>query len=153
MNTYEFNEGKLTLREEFYYIGPISLAIILTSFLLAFSSSTILKSIFSLLWALFSYPVHLFSTWILTKTGLYILSREFTAKAKSLKHRDRKTTGLMKADALRQKMEMKGIRNLLMEEVQKVQDVVQMGNPARPHDLERGQSTGSEMKMDYSPRI
>ena len=106
MNTAEFNGGFLTLHEEFYYMFPISIAIILTSFLLAFSSSPFLSSLFSLIEAAFSYPMNVALTWVITKSGIYMMSRDLVGKAKRLKDRERKKTGLMIVEAKREKMDL-----------------------------------------------
>lgn len=85
MNTAEFNGGLLTLHEEFYYMFPISFAIILTSFVLAFSSSTFLSSLFSLLWVMLSYPVNIGFTWVLTRSGMFTMSRNLVGKARQVR--------------------------------------------------------------------
>ena len=106
MNTAEFNGGLLTLHEEFYYMFPISIAIILTSFLLAFSSNQFLLPLFSLAWACLSYPVNVGLTWALTKSGMFMMSRELAGKAKLLKEKERKVTGSMKVEARRENMDL-----------------------------------------------
>ena len=124
--------------------------LICTSFVLAFSSSAFLASFFTLLWAIVSYPAHVSSTWILTKTGLYTLSRDLAAKANALKDRDHKVTGIMKANAMREKMELKAMKKLWREDAVEMEEI----EPAqsRPKDLERGDTSGSEAKLYYSPR-
>jgi hypothetical protein len=132
---------------------PISIAIIGTSFILAFSRSEFLAPFFSLLWAIISHPAHVAITWVLTKTGLYTLSRDLKAKANALKDRDHKVTGIMKANAMREKMELKAMKKLWMEDAVEMREMEQI--PTRPKDLERGESTGSEVNLNqlyYSPR-
>jgi hypothetical protein len=75
------------------------------------------------------------------------------ARANALKDRDHKVTGIMKANAMREKMELKAMKKLWREDVAEMQEVEQI--PTRPNDLERGESTGSEVKLNqlyYSPR-
>jgi hypothetical protein len=110
MNTYELNGSEMKLREQFYYMFPISLAIITTSILLAFSSSELFSSAFSLLFAIISYPYNTTVTYISTSTGLYTLSRHLAAKAHALKAKEMKATGTMKANVLREKMEDGGFQ-------------------------------------------
>ena len=62
-------------------------------------------------------------------------------------------TGIMKANAMREKMELKAMKKLWREDVVEMQEVEPV--PTRPKDLERGDSTGSEVKLNqlyYSPR-
>jgi hypothetical protein len=75
-----------------------------------------------------------------------------TAKANALKDRDHKITGIMKANAMREKMELKAMKKLWMEEAVEMQEEQ---IPSRPKDLERGESSGSEVMLNqsyYSPR-
>jgi hypothetical protein len=75
------------------------------------------------------------------------------AKASALKDRDHKVTGIMKANAMREKMELKAMKKLWVEDAVEMQEVEQI--PTRPKDLERGESTGSEVNLNqlyYSPR-
>ena len=126
------------------------IAIIFTSFVLAFGSSNFISSFFSLLSATVSYPVHQSMTWILIRTGLYTLSRDMTVRANALKDRDKKATAIMKANALRENMELKAMKELWRENDIELQET--LPSPSRPNDLERAESTGSEVKMYYSPR-
>jgi hypothetical protein len=76
-----------------------------------------------------------------------------TAKANALQDRDHKVTGIMKANAVREKMELKAMKKLWKEDVVEMQEVEQI--PSRPKDLERGDSSGSEVMLNqsyYSPR-
>lgn len=116
MNVSEFNGGLLTLHEELYYMFPISVAIIITSFTFAFSSSSLVSAVCELLWEGAKYPVSVAGTWMLTRTGLYTLSREIGGRAKEVRERGRKVTGSMRANVLREKMQWKVARDLLREE-------------------------------------
>jgi high-affinity K+ transport system ATPase subunit B len=72
------------------------------------------------------------------------------AKANALKDRDNKTTAMMKANAMREKMELKAMKELWREDVVELQEVEQI--PTRPKDLEKGESSGSEVNLYYSPK-
>jgi hypothetical protein len=72
------------------------------------------------------------------------------AKANALKDRENKTTAVMKANAMREKMELKAMKELWREDAVEMQELEQ--TPAQPKDLERGDSSGSEVKLCYSPR-
>ncbi|KAL2063961.1 hypothetical protein VTL71DRAFT_4455 [Oculimacula yallundae] len=65
MNANEFEDGKWTVRQEIIYIIPISCGIILTCFILAFSSFTrsILLLMVSISWTWFVTRTHLYSLW------------------------------------------------------------------------------------------
>lgn len=102
----------MLLRQQFYYMFPISLAIIITSILLAFSSSSFFSAIFSLLYALISYPINTTLTYIFTTSGLYSLSRDLSQKANWLRERERNNKATMKANVLREKMEDGGLREM-----------------------------------------
>jgi hypothetical protein len=91
---------------------PISTAIICISLVLAFSKSAFLSAFTSLIWTIISYPVNAGLTWVLTRTGLYTLSQELAARADALKERDRKKTAMMKANAMREKIEAKGLKDM-----------------------------------------
>jgi hypothetical protein len=54
---------------------------------------------------------------------------------------------------MREKMELKAMKKLWMEDAVEMREVEQI--PSRPNDLERGESTGSEVNLNqlyYSPR-
>lgn len=51
---------------------------------------------------------------------------------------------------MREKMELKAMKELWREDVVEMQEVEQ--TPARPKDLERGESSGSEVRLYYNPR-
>jgi hypothetical protein len=145
---------------------PISAAIICISLILAFTNSTFLSAFTSLIWAIVSYPVNAALTWVLTKTGLYTLSRELATRAITLKDMDRKKTAMMKANAMREKIEQRGLRDLhgmrqlrgMMElgvrEVEGVElrEVLGSGNGGVMCDVESGVSSRSESRI-YSPRL
>jgi hypothetical protein len=46
---------------------------------------------------------------VLVKTGLYTLSRELAALASNLKGKERKKTGLMKANVMREKVNLRKV--------------------------------------------
>ena len=73
-----------------------------------------------------------------------------TVKANALKDRDKKAVAMMKANALRENMELKAMKGLWREDDVELQET--LPSPSRPKDLERAESTGSEVKMYYSPR-
>lgn len=77
-----------------------------------------MASFSTILWTALSYPAHVATTWFLTKTGLYAFSRALFARANALKEKDRKTTNMMKADALRRKMEESA--GVMRERIQKL---------------------------------
>lgn len=145
---------------------PISAAIICISLILAFTNSTFLSAFTSLIWAIVSYPVNAALTWVLTKTGLYTLSRELAARAITLKDMDRKKTAMMKANAMREKIErrgplhgmrqLKGMMELGLGEVEGVElrEVLGNGNGngGVMCDVESGVSSRSESRI-YSPRL
>jgi hypothetical protein len=152
MNVTEFNGGLLTLHEELYYMFPISVAIIITSFTFAFSSSSFVSAVCELIWEGAKYPVSVAGTWVLTRTGIYTLSRELGSRAKEVRERGRKITGTMRANALREKMEWKVARDLLREEV------VEMGakeESGRVGDVESvmGSSGSLGGKLYYSKTV
>ncbi|KAH9206745.1 hypothetical protein DL95DRAFT_486120 [Leptodontidium sp. 2 PMI_412] len=151
MNTKEFNDGLMNLREQFSYMFPISIAIICTSFIMAFSSSEFLSSFSTLMWAIISYPAHVTTTWILTKTGLFTLSRELAARANALQDRDRKATTLMKANVMRERYEQKARQ--AMENDMSIEMVENRNRLSVPLDVERGDSRGSQARLYYSPRV
>ncbi|KAH7369612.1 hypothetical protein BKA65DRAFT_385928 [Rhexocercosporidium sp. MPI-PUGE-AT-0058] len=66
MNANEFEGGKWTFRQEVTYMLPISVGIILTSFILAFSPFTrsLLFLIFTLSWTWFVTSTRIYSLWI-----------------------------------------------------------------------------------------
>jgi hypothetical protein len=81
--------------------------------LLAFSRSTIFSSAFTLLWTFISFPFNIASTWILTKSGLYTLSREMVARANALKDKENNKTGAMKANTLRANVKWDGMKKIM----------------------------------------
>jgi hypothetical protein len=164
MNAREFNNGLWTLSQEFSYMCtynhelqlrklwnsladfrhlkkvPISLAAMATSFVLAFSRSTFLSAFASLLWNALCLPLNVAMTWVLVKTGLYALSRELAALASSLKGRERKKTGTMKANVMREKM---NLRKVIYRE-RDCEETPRLG-VYPDHDVEGGQGSGSQV--------
>ena len=101
-------------------------------------------------------------TWVLTKTGLYTLSRELDARAIALKDMDRKKTAIMKAKAMEETIvqnrfkdlhAMKPLRGSEVEGVE-LREVLGngRGNGRIMCDVESGVSSASESRI-YSPRL
>lgn len=103
------------------------------------------------MWAIISYPAHVTTTWILTKTGLFTLSRELAARANALQDRDRKATTLMKANVMRERYEQKARQ--AMENDMSIEMVENRNRLSVPLDVERGDSRGSQARLYYSPRV
>jgi hypothetical protein len=120
------------------------------SFVIAFSSSSFVSALCSLIWAVFTFPVNVATTWILVKTGMYTFARRVTARATALKERERKSTGLMKANALRDKVEFKEMKEIWKEDV--VLPEVSFPDPDLG-DVERAQSSRSQSFLFRSPRL
>jgi hypothetical protein len=154
MNVTEFNGGILTLREEFVYMFPISIAIISTSFILAFSSSAFFRSCAQLAWAIIISPFQLAAAYVLTKSGLYIWSRELAQKASTLKEKDGKSTAMMQANAMREVIE-KRARKAIDEVEMEFQEKTKGKNMRLPiTDVEKGENSVNESKsVLYSPRM
>jgi hypothetical protein len=143
---------------------PISVGIIAISFLLAFGRSSILSSFFALLGALFLFPLNVASTWLLIKSGLYALSRKMATNANALKDEENKRTATMKANAMREKMDLREMREIYAAPAREDDDGLRtprvrgmtsrMGTPRLggttrfgaaefDDDVERGQSSGN----------
>jgi hypothetical protein len=166
MNTTEFNGGHLTLSQEFSYmctsiirlphgklwnnsladflppeyIVPISLAVIATSMVLAFSRSAFLSAFTSLSWNALCYPLNVALTWVLVKTGLYVPSRGLAAMASSLKRRRKNKTDTMKANVKRKKMNLKKV----VYQARDCEETPRLG-VYPDHDVEWGQGSGSQV--------
>jgi len=91
MNAAEFNGGIWNLRRELKYMFPISLAIILTSFILAFSSFTR---------ASISFFVSLIWTYLVTKSRIYGFWADFKIDSASLSERRKRMVREMKERAM-----------------------------------------------------
>jgi hypothetical protein len=77
---------------------------------------------------------------VLIKTGLYALSRELAALASSLKWRERKKTGTMKANVMREKV---NLRKVIYRE-RDCEGTPRLG--VYPDgDVEGGQASGSQV--------
>jgi hypothetical protein len=92
---------------------PISAGIIVISILLAFVRSRIFSSVFALLWAFISFPFNIATAWVLTKSGLYTLSREMTVRANTIKDREAYKTGTMMANTLRANVKWRGMKKIM----------------------------------------
>lgn len=123
-----------------------------------------IASFSTILWTTISYPAHLATTWFFTKTGLYAFSRALFARAHALKEKDKKTTNMMKADALRRKMEENAgvmrerIQKLKMKSLFQEEDVELKDGTRRRgtlSEIEMGQSnrSGSGSLLHFSPRV
>merc|ERR1719262_1291904 len=106
MNSQEFEGGKWTFRQEVTYMLPISLGIILTSFILAFSSFTrsLLFLFFSIIW-----------TWLVTTTRVYSLWIQFKIDSQHL-------TKIRKDKVRKWKEDAKADRHKRREDRQKLED-------------------------------
>lgn len=63
-------------------------------------------------------------TFVLTRTGLYSLSKDLGSKANALRSKQTKNTGKMKAHVLRERMEKGGhLRKIVGETGQELQDL------------------------------
>ena len=79
-------------------------------------------------------------TWVLVKTGLYTLSRKLAVLASSLKGRETKKTGTMKANAMREKV---NLRKVVYKE-RGCEETPRLG-VYPDHDVEGGQGSGSQV--------
>ncbi|PVH76685.1 hypothetical protein DL98DRAFT_464692 [Cadophora sp. DSE1049] len=106
MNSHEFEGGKWTFRREVTYMLPISVGIILTAFILAFSSFTrsLLFLFFSLIW-----------TWLVTSTRIYSLWIQFKIDSQHLMKMRKDTVRKWKEKARADKQKRR-------EDKQKVKD-------------------------------
>ncbi|GAB1316850.1 Ankyrin repeat protein [Madurella fahalii] len=110
MNAIEFNDGLLPLSTELKLMFPISAGIILISFLFAFSQSVLTNSAVALARSVVSFAWNTAVTWVLVKTGLYVVGREMLVKANRLRDREGKITGAMKAEVLRREKNLERMR-------------------------------------------
>jgi hypothetical protein len=154
------------------YLVPISIAIISTSFILAFSRNAFMSSFSTIVWATLSYPAHVAGTWFLTTTGLYAFSRDLYTRAYALRERDKKTTNMMKVEALRRRMEENG--GMMREKIKGLRiggksggEGYEMGESADGNDNKGERRRGtlsevesgvgsrntSEMRLYHSPRL
>ncbi|KAI1084341.1 hypothetical protein F5B20DRAFT_593450 [Whalleya microplaca] len=99
MNAVELNSGYFTLAQEFTYIFPISLGIIIVSFLLAFNPNTFTNTFAVLMRSVISFIYNITTTWVEVNTGLYMLGRKFTAKSNSLRNKQVELTREWKVNA------------------------------------------------------
>jgi hypothetical protein len=129
---------------------PISFGVVCLCFVIAFSSSTFFSALGSFIWAMFTFPINITTTWILVKTGMYTLARRLVSKASALKDQERKSTGLMKANALREKVKFKKMEVIFNGETAPPETVLPDGDSS---DAERAQSSRSQSFLFRSPRI
>jgi hypothetical protein len=155
MNSKEFSDGStLTLKQQFSYMFPISAAIVIISFTMAFSSNSFVSGVWSVTWATIVYPISVASTWLLTRSGMYTFSRGLKGKAKALADRNNAVTSHMKSDALREKMEWKVAKDLSKE---KSENDKRKGRKTHPRDEEAGagdasSSAGASYEMFHYPK-
>jgi hypothetical protein len=114
--------------------------VIATSLVLAFSRSAFLGAFASLLWNALCLPLNVALTWVLVKTGLYALSRKLAAMASGLKRRQKNKTGTMKANVMREKVNLRKViyRSRDCEETPRL-------GVYPDHDVEGGQGSGSQV--------
>jgi hypothetical protein len=111
MNAREFTtDSHLPLSMEFKLMFPVSAAIIVTSFLFAFSQSVFSNSVVTLVGSAVSFAWNTGVTWVLVKSGLYVLGREWQVKANRLREREGRVTGNMKAEVLRREKNLERMR-------------------------------------------
>ncbi|KAI1637889.1 hypothetical protein F4809DRAFT_660759 [Biscogniauxia mediterranea] len=107
MNAVELNDGSLTLAQEFTYTFPISLGVILISFVLAFSQTALTNTFAKLAYSAVSLVYNTAATWLAVHTGLFMLGRKAAANASMLREREARVTGTMKAEVLQRKANLK----------------------------------------------
>lgn len=110
MNAAELNEGLLPLATELRLMFPVSAGIILASFLFAFSRGVFTNSVVVLVRSAVSFAWNTAVTWLLVRTGLYVVGREMVVKANRLREREGKVTGGMKAEVLRREKNLEKMR-------------------------------------------
>jgi hypothetical protein len=111
MSAAEFStDAILPLATELRLMFPISAGIILASFLFAFSSGVFANSGVVLIRSAVSFVWNTAVTWVVVKTGLYVVGREMLAKANRLREREGTVTGAMKAEVLRREKNMERMR-------------------------------------------
>ncbi|KAK4154111.1 hypothetical protein C8A00DRAFT_43091 [Chaetomidium leptoderma] len=102
--------GHLPLATEMRLMFPISAGIIVASFLFAFSPGVFANSVFTLARSAVSFGWNTAVTWVLVRTGLYVVGREMVVKENRLREREGKVTGAMKAEVLRREKNMERMR-------------------------------------------
>ncbi|KAI5919149.1 hypothetical protein F4810DRAFT_517492 [Camillea tinctor] len=107
MNAVELNDGSLTLAQEFTYMFPISIGVIIISFVLAFSQTALTNTFARLAYSAVSLLYNVGATWVAVHTGLFMLGRKAAAKASILRERETRVTGTMKAEVLQRKANLK----------------------------------------------
>ncbi|KAK4235881.1 hypothetical protein C8A03DRAFT_17421 [Achaetomium macrosporum] len=112
MNAVEINGAgsQIPLATEFRLMFAVSAGIILVSFLFAFSRTVRTNSAVALARSAVAFVWNTGVTWVLVKTGLYVLGREMAVRAKLLRDREGKITGAMKAEVLRREKNLERMR-------------------------------------------
>lgn len=111
MNASDFTDGShLSLMHELLFMLPISAGIIVVAFVLAFSRSPFMSSLAQLIRNAFSLVYNTAVTWLLVKSGMYMLGRQMALKAARLSDREAKITGMMKAEVLRKRNNLEKLR-------------------------------------------
>ncbi|KAI1497760.1 hypothetical protein F5X99DRAFT_432688 [Biscogniauxia marginata] len=110
MNAAEFNDGSLTLAQEFTYTFPISLGVIIISFVLAFSRTALTNTFARLAYSAVSLLYNTGTTWLAVHTGLFMLGRKAAAKASMLREQETRMTGTMKAEILNKRANLEKMR-------------------------------------------
>ncbi|KAH6847617.1 hypothetical protein B0I37DRAFT_375478 [Chaetomium sp. MPI-CAGE-AT-0009] len=111
MNAAELSkDALLPLATELRLMFPVSAGIILASFLFAFSSGVFANSAVVLVRSAVSFVWNTAVTWVVVKTGLYVVGREMLVKANRLREREGTVTGAMKAEVLRREKNMERMR-------------------------------------------
>ena len=111
MSATEFStDAILPLATELRLMFPISAGIIVASFLFAFSSGVFANSGVVLIRSALSFVWNTAATWVVVKTGLYVVGREMLVKANRLREREGTVTGAMKAEVLRREKNMERMR-------------------------------------------
>ncbi|KAI0595703.1 hypothetical protein F4775DRAFT_585372 [Biscogniauxia sp. FL1348] len=135
MNAAEFNDGSLTLAQEFTYTFPISLGVILISFVLAFSRTALTNTFAKLAYSAVSLAYNTGATWLAVHTGLFMLGRKAAAKASMLREREARVTGTMKAEVLQRKANLK--------KMQAMQRIISLPDDNDDNDADDGSSSST----------
>lgn len=110
MNAAELNDGRIPLATELRLMFPVSAGIILVSFLFAFSRGVVANSAVALARSALSFAWNTAVTWLVVKTGLYVVGREMLVRANRLRERESTVTGGMKAEVLRREKNLERMR-------------------------------------------
>jgi hypothetical protein len=91
------------------FVVPISLAVILVSFLFAFSLSA--RSFGALVWAVISFLLSVSWTFFITKTGLFSIWEEFPFTVEEVTDRKEFLLRVMEEKARRQMVRKRNLKN------------------------------------------